>query len=71
MNSYIFLVIIAAVAGVAVALQGQSMGLMDKGIGTRESVFLTYASGGLVAAVVMLASRKACSRQDAAPTAIA
>ncbi len=57
MNSYIFLLFIAAVAGVAVALQGQFMGLMDKGIGTRESVFITYASGGLVAAVVMLASR--------------
>ena len=59
MNSYIFLAFIAAIAGVAVALQGQFMGVMDKGIGTRESVFITYASGGIVAAVVMLASRGA------------
>ena len=33
MNSYIALVIIAIVGGVTVALQGQFMGLIDKGIG--------------------------------------
>jgi transporter family-2 protein len=44
MNSYFWLIIIAVVGGVAVALQGQFMGLIDKGIGTRESVFITYAS---------------------------
>jgi len=57
MNSTIALVIIAIVGGVTVALQGQFMGLIDKGIGTRESVFITYASGGILAGVVMLASR--------------
>jgi len=57
MNSYIALVIIAIVGGVTVALQGQFMGLIDKSIGTRESVFITYASGGILAGIVMLASR--------------
>ena len=57
MNSLIALIIIAAIGGVAVALQGQFMGLMDKGIGTRESVFITYASGGALAGLAMLAFR--------------
>ena len=57
MNSYISLIAIAAIGGVTVALQGQFMGLMDKTIGTRESVFITYASGGILAGIVMMASR--------------
>ena len=54
---YRFPLIIAVIGGVTVTLQGQFMGLIDKGIGTRESVFITYVSGGLLAGVVMLASR--------------
>jgi transporter family-2 protein len=57
MNSYFGLIIIAVVGGVTVALQGQFMGLIDKGIGTRESVFITYASGGILTGIIMLASR--------------
>ena len=57
MNNYVLLIIIAAVGGVAVALQSQFMGLMDKNIGTRESVFITNVSGGILAAVFMLAVR--------------
>jgi len=57
MTSFPILVIIAAVGGVAVTLQGQFMGLMDRGIGTKESMFITYASGGLVVALAMLAAR--------------
>jgi len=44
----------AVVSGIAITLQGQFMGLMDKAFGTRESVFLTYGSGGLIAAVIMI-----------------
>ena len=51
------LIIIAVIGGVTVALQGQFMGLIDKGLGTRESVFITYASGGILAGIVMLAAR--------------
>ena len=57
MNNYIVLIIIAAIGGAAIALQSQFMGLMDKNIGTRESVFITYVSGGIIAALVMLAAR--------------
>jgi transporter family-2 protein len=57
MTNFATLVIIAAMGGVAVTLQGQFMGLMDHGIGTRESVFITYASGGILACLVILAAR--------------
>ncbi len=57
MNSYFLWVMIAVIGGVTVALQGQFMGLIDKGIGTRESVFITYASGGILASIIILASR--------------
>lgn len=46
--------IIAALGGIAVSVQGQLMGLMDKGMGTKESVFLTYALGGLIMLVYLL-----------------
>jgi bacterial/archaeal transporter family-2 protein len=52
-----FLVLIALLGGVAITLQAQFMGLMDIGIGTRESVFITYASGGLVVTILMLFMR--------------
>ena len=57
MNAIIPLIIIAAVGGAAITLQGQFMGLMDKAIGTKESVFITYAGGGVLAGCVMLAAR--------------
>jgi transporter family-2 protein len=57
MTSLVFLIIIAVIGGVAVTLQGQFMGLMDQGMGTKESVFFTYAGGGLVVALIMLAAR--------------
>jgi transporter family-2 protein len=33
------------------------MGMMDKSIGTLESMFITYASGGVLIAFAMLAAR--------------
>jgi len=51
------LIILAVIGGITVALQGQFMGLMDKNIGTLESVFITYASGGIIVALAMIASR--------------
>jgi transporter family-2 protein len=51
------LIIIAAIGGITVAIQAQFMGLMDKQIGTLESVFITYGSGGLLVGLVMLLSR--------------
>jgi len=51
------LIFIAAVGGIAVTLQAQFMGLMDKQIGTLESVFITYAGGGLLVGLAMLLNR--------------
>ncbi len=50
----LFLILLALLGGIAVTLQGQFMGIMDTSIGTRESVFITYAGGGLVITLVML-----------------
>ena len=55
--SALFLILIAVAAGVAVTLQGQFMGLLDRGLGTKEGVFITYAGGGLVISLLMLAFR--------------
>ena len=44
--------IVAVVGGLAVTLQGQFMGIMDQNLGTKESVLITYGSGGLVAALL-------------------
>jgi len=49
--------LIALVSGVAITLQGQFMGLLDRTLGTKESVFITYGSGGLLITLLMLASR--------------
>ena len=54
MANYVFLIFIAVTGGIAVTLQGQFLGLMDRHIGTLESVFIAYASGGLVITLVML-----------------
>jgi transporter family-2 protein len=51
------LIIIAAIGGIAVAFQAQLMALMDKQIGTLESVFITYGGGGLLIGLIMLLSR--------------
>jgi len=55
--STLFLILLATVGGVAVALQGQFMGLLDRTLGTRESIFITYAGGGLIITLLMLAFR--------------
>lgn len=52
-----FYLTIALIAGLAVTLQGQFVGVMDRVLGTRESMFLTYGSGGLIATLLMFAGR--------------
>lgn len=51
------LAVVAAIGGLATALQAHFMGLMDKRLGTLESVFITYFSGGVLIALVMLIQR--------------
>ena len=55
MSSFLALFLIAVVAGIAVALQGQLMGTMDRLAGTATSVFITYGLGAAIAAIVWLA----------------
>ena len=57
MTTPISLILIAAIGGIAVALQAQFMGLMDQQLGTLESVFITYGGGGLLVGVAMLLVR--------------
>ena len=54
MGSSALLVIVAVVGGISVALQAQMMGLLDKSIGTLEGVFVTYVSGGLLIALILI-----------------
>ena len=52
------LVVLAAiVCGIAVAIQAQFTGAMQRQIGTLESTFITYFSGGLIIALITLAAR--------------
>lgn len=51
------LLIIAAIAGIAIAVQGQLMGSIDRTVGTLSSVFITYGMGGLLAAIIWVAGR--------------
>ena len=57
MASLIPVIIIAAIGGIAITLQAQFMGIMDRSIGTIESMFITYGSGGLVIGIAMLVNR--------------
>jgi transporter family-2 protein len=55
--STFFLIGIAVMAGVAVTLQAQFMGLLDRSLGTLTAVFITYAGGGLVITLMLAALR--------------
>ena len=55
--STVFLIGIAIMGGIAIALQGQFMGLLDRTLGTVASVFVTYAGGGLIIALILIAFR--------------
>ncbi|MCP4411551.1 MAG: DMT family transporter [Gammaproteobacteria bacterium] len=57
MTHSIIVIFIATLGGVAVAVQAQMMGQLDKSLGTIESVFITYGGGGLLIGFVMLAMR--------------
>lgn len=61
MSNTFVLIIIAVIGGFAVSVQGQLMGLMDKDMGTKESVFLTYALGGLIMFIYLLLSSSSFS----------
>jgi transporter family-2 protein len=57
MMNFYWLAVVAAIGGVATALQAHFMGLLDKRLGTLESVFITYFGGGVQIGLVMLSQR--------------
>lgn len=64
MTSMLLLVAIAVVAGVAVALQGQFMGVMDRSLGTRPSVLITYGIGAVGAVALWLVRPRSIGVRD-------
>lgn len=54
MSNTWLVILIAGIGGIAVTLQAQFMGTMDRIIGTRESAFVTYAGGGLIITLLMI-----------------
>ncbi|MDX1594238.1 MAG: DMT family transporter [Gammaproteobacteria bacterium] len=57
MQSTAWLVGVAALGGVAVALQAQFMGAIDRTLGTLEAIFVNYVCGGILIALVLLGLR--------------
>ena len=54
MTTPVFLILLAVVGGIAGTLQTHFMGVIDQNLGTVESMFITYGSGGLIIGLVML-----------------
>lgn len=57
MTTFLALALVTVVGGIAIVLQAQFMGVMDQQIGTIESVFITYGSGGLLVGLTILLLR--------------
>jgi bacterial/archaeal transporter family-2 protein len=53
----LLLVLVAMAGGAAAAMQAQFTGTLDRRLGSLESVFITYFSGGMVIALIMLLAR--------------
>jgi bacterial/archaeal transporter family-2 protein len=54
MTNFWLLILLAALGGFAVTLQGQLMGTLTERLGTLESVLITYGGGGLAMGLFML-----------------
>lgn len=57
MSNTLLVIFVAILGGVAAVIQAQLNGVMDKGMGTVESVFITYGIGGIAVALIMLLMR--------------
>jgi len=57
MSNYLVVIFVAILGGAAAVIQAQLNGVMDKGMGTIESVFITYGVGGIIIALIMLFMR--------------
>ena len=52
------LITVACLGGIAIAVQAQFVGALDRSVGTFGSVFVTYAGGGAVIFLAMLIARR-------------
>ncbi|MFL6246231.1 MAG: DMT family transporter [Thermoanaerobaculia bacterium] len=59
MSGTLAVMLIAIAAGIAVALQGQFMALMNRTVGTATGVVITYGTGAIVAVLFWLTRRDA------------
>ena len=59
--------LIAVLAGIAVALQGQFMGTLDRTLGSATSVLVTYAGGGILVTVFWLTRGESLARAREVP----
>ena len=57
MAGYGLLILVAVAGGIAVVFQSQFVGLLDQGLGSIESVFVTYVGGAILIGLIMLALR--------------
>lgn len=57
----LYLLLIATAAGIAVALQGQTMGALNRSAGTAATTLVTYGSGAVIAAAYWLLRREPVS----------
>jgi len=57
MSNTFFVILVVIIGGVAAVFQAQFNSIMDKGMGTLESVFVTYGVGGIVIGLLMLFMR--------------
>ncbi len=48
---------IAVLGGISITVQGQMMAVMDRALGTFESVFITYVTGAVVLGLMLLLFR--------------
>src|SRR5512142_3479823 len=54
--STVLVILLAIVGGIAVTVQGQFMGAMTQIMGAKESMLITYASGGILITLIALAT---------------
>ncbi|MFL9992879.1 DMT family transporter [Paraburkholderia sediminicola] len=61
-GNVIGLTAVAVIGGCAVALQGQFMGVMERSVGTTGGIFINYASGAVLAIVLLVTMRDGHAR---------
>ena len=54
MANYYVVLLVAILGGAAAIIQAQFNGIMDDGMGTLESVFVTYFVGGIIITLIMI-----------------